>query len=182
MEDRGDSLVGSARSLPGFHAVHALKITEHILVGFGGHEQAAGFHLKKENLEEFTTKLHEYAEAFMKKNIIKSPLKLDCVLNPEELTLADLDKISSFAPFGMANPKPLFLLENAKIISTRLVGKDQKHLKFTVKYGKELFPGIAFNFAEHEDALWKANNLVIELKKNHWKGETKLDLGLVDFS
>ncbi|MFA6917723.1 MAG: single-stranded-DNA-specific exonuclease RecJ, partial [Candidatus Gracilibacteria bacterium] len=53
MQDFGDTLVASARSPRFFNITEALAELKEYLVSFGGHAQAAGFSLKKENLEKF---------------------------------------------------------------------------------------------------------------------------------
>ena len=50
---REDDVKGSARSIPGFDITKAISKNEKLLLKYGGHNQAAGFSLKKENLEKF---------------------------------------------------------------------------------------------------------------------------------
>lgn len=182
LEDRGDSLVGSARSLPGFHAVEALKKAKHVLEHFGGHEQAAGFHLKKENYEEFKQALINHAKQIFADNQIKPKLQIDAEIMPGEATLNNIEKIISFAPFGVANETPNFLLKNINILSSKPVGKQERHLKFTAMHGSEPIDGIAFGFAEHNPEFKNASQLVVQLEKNEWNGNVKPQIKLVDFA
>ncbi len=180
LEDRGDSLVGSARSFPGFHAVTALRQAHDLMENYGGHEQAAGFHLKKENYAEFKKILQTYAKDFFKKTPVKSTLKVDFELQEGDFSLEKIDKVSTFAPFGIGNPSPLFLMKDVQIVNTRPVGKTGDHLKFTAKFQGQLHDGIAFRWGEHEDAFWQAKELLVHLEKNKWNGEEKVQLRLVD--
>ncbi|MFA6023755.1 MAG: single-stranded-DNA-specific exonuclease RecJ [Candidatus Gracilibacteria bacterium] len=182
LEDREDSLVGSARSLPGFHCVEALQSADAHLEAFGGHEQAAGFHLKKENYEPFREALLKHARELFKVTPLERTLSVDLALNPEELTLETWERITQFEPFGVGNQAPLFLLENIEILSTRPVGRDAKHLKFEGKMGKTHFEGIAFQFGPHASSLEKATKLLIHLEKNEWMDRQTLQVRLVDFS
>jgi single-stranded-DNA-specific exonuclease len=182
LEDRGDSLVGSARSLPGFHAVQALKKAKHLLQHFGGHEQAAGFHLKKEHYEDFKQALLDHAEQIFADNPIKPQLQIDAELMPGEATLDNIEKIASFAPFGIANEMPFFLLKNVKILNSKPVGKQENHLKFTAMHGEEPLDGIAFQFASHNPKFKNANQLIVQLERNEWNGNVSPQIKLVDFA
>jgi single-stranded-DNA-specific exonuclease len=181
LEDRGDHLIGSARSLPGYHTVEALRSVAHLLEQFGGHEQAAGFHLKKENYEAFRSGLQSHAEQHFKQRPLEPSLSADLLLEPGELTLEQLSKIESFAPFGVGNPRPLFWLKNTQMIEARPVGNEGKHLKFKTRFGEQEWGGIAFHRASDAEALKGATQLLVELQRNIWNGKTTLEFQLVDF-
>ncbi len=57
---KGDIAQGSVRMPKGMDAVEAMKSAESLLENYGGHPPAAGFTIRKENLEEFKKKLIEY--------------------------------------------------------------------------------------------------------------------------
>lgn len=173
LEDRGEELVGSARSLPGFHLVEALNQVADLLEGYGGHEQAAGFHLKKKNLEAFYEGLLSYAEKTVPQKAPEQELLVDTLLHPEEWNQDTLERLALFEPFGMGNPVPLFLLDRVHLQNFRKVGADRRHLKFTGQFGSLPFSGIGFDFAAYEDQLKEAKALVGRL--------SGLELELVDF-
>jgi single-stranded-DNA-specific exonuclease len=180
MEDRGDHLVGSARSLPGFHCVDALKTVAHLLEHFGGHEQAAGFHIKKENYEAFKTELQKNATAHFTKTPLVPSLSADLILAPDELTLEHSAKIDSFAPFGVGNPRPLFWLKDITVLETRPVGADGKHLKFKTRMGDQTIDGIAFNSAAWQADLEQATELLVHMSAKKWNDKISLEFQLVD--
>ena len=49
--DSGDHLKGSGRSIPGYHMQQELQACQKYLTEFGGHAAAAGFSLRREQLE-----------------------------------------------------------------------------------------------------------------------------------
>ncbi len=59
-KDKGEVCQGTVRVPKGVDAVEAMKVSENILENYGGHPPAAGFTLKKENLDEFKNNLIEY--------------------------------------------------------------------------------------------------------------------------
>jgi single-stranded-DNA-specific exonuclease len=181
MEQRGDRVIGSARSLPGFHCVDAIRSAADLLEGFGGHEQAAGFSLKLENLDDFIQAMQSYARDYFEKSPLTLKLNVDAKLSDEDLTLENIDKIQNFAPFGIGNPLPRFILEGAKVMNARPVGSAGDHLKFTVEFGKEVIDGIGFRFGDRIAEFTGKKDLVVELDINEWNGVRKPQLKLVDF-
>ena len=181
MEDRGELLVGSARSLPGFHCVDALSACAAHLENFGGHAQAAGFSLKKENLEKFVQAMQSHASELFKKTPLTPELKLDFALQEEDLTEESIEKLERFAPFGIGNPKPVFLLKEPILLSEKLLGKEEKHLKLTLKVGSTLLEGVAFNKAAEIEKIRSAKAFALSLEKRSWRGKTQIQAQLVDF-
>lgn len=181
MEERGEFVVGSARSLPGFHCVEAIQASAHLLENFGGHRQAAGFRLKLENLEAFTQSMQTYATNFFNKTPLVHELDVDLSLKEEDLKLETIDRLTGFAPYGIGNPVPLFMMEAVEVMSSRPVGSTGDHLKFTIQFGNEIIDGIGFRFGKSQEAFEKAKDLVVELDINEWNGIRKPQLKLVDF-
>lgn len=180
LEDQGEKLVGSVRSIPGFHARDVLQSLAHLLVGYGGHELAAGFHLEKQHFPAFQQQLLELAREKLSASPTRE-LTLDTELYVEDVTLENCEKVASFEPFGIGNLKPVFLMKNPTILEVKKVGAEGKHLKFTMKKDRQLVSGIAFGLGEQDQALWRASNLVVELEKNAWQDRETPQLRLVDF-
>jgi len=181
MERREDKVVGSARSLPGFHCVDAIRSASDLLEGFGGHEQAAGFSLKLENLDDFIQSMQSYARAYFEKSPLTVTLNVDLELSDQDLSLETIDQIQNFAPFGIGNPLPRFLMKGAEVMNARPVGSEGDHLKFTVQYGKEVIDGIGFRFGDKIGEFQGKRDLIVELDVNEWNGIRKPQLKLVDF-
>lgn len=171
MEDRGDSLTGSVRSMPGFHAVDALNHVKDLLTGYGGHAQAAGFSLPKTNLQEFTEKLQAYAQT----KTPQAELEIDCELHPADINQENIEKLEHFAPFGIGNKRPLFLLKNPIWLDSRPIGKNAQHLKATLKHQNTLLEAVAFN-AQPEGH----QELLVHLELNEWQDQKRLQAIIVD--
>lgn len=56
-------------------------------------------------------------------NLPKKILNVECPLLPAHITVATLEHIDRFRPFGIGNPKPLFLLEDVTIASSKPLGQ-----------------------------------------------------------
>ncbi|MFA5792441.1 MAG: single-stranded-DNA-specific exonuclease RecJ [Candidatus Gracilibacteria bacterium] len=180
MEDAGDELVGSIRSVPGFSAVLILNSLADHLMHYGGHEMAGGFRIKKSELKAFKKNLKILATKHFKENPYTPIYTVDTCLTADDFLPEIVDKINSFSPFGQANPKPIFLMENVEILETRPVGKSGNHLKCIARFSGKIVEIICFDFSKYENDLKKATNLLVYLDKNVWNGTEKVEARLVD--
>lgn len=183
MEDRGDTLVGSARSINGFNIVEAISKAAHLLENFGGHPQAAGLSIKKENLKEFKKILSEHAKKSLKKLSLQPTIEIDCALLGRDLTIQMLRQINSLAPFGMGNTKPTFVIKNVEPIFVSTVGQNHDHLKFSIRLAEKDIPVIAFSMGKYADKLKRLRSvdIVFHLDLNVWNGKENLQLMALDF-
>jgi single-stranded-DNA-specific exonuclease len=132
---RGDNVKGSARSVPGFDITKAISQNENILKKFGGHNQAAGFSLAKENLEKFIENMHSIAKKDLADDMILKQIEVDMDLGAGDINIDLLENIlSKFKPFGFGNNEPVFAIRNVTIIMPPiLMGTKGQHLKFSVQ-------------------------------------------------
>lgn len=87
---------GSCRSYGGFNLFAALEECSDLLDGFGGHELAAGFTIRVENIAAFREKMNQYVRFRCGSGVPVSCLQVDAAIAcPGELTLeeaAELDR------------------------------------------------------------------------------------------
>lgn len=183
MQDFGDILVASGRSPEYFNIIEALTIHKDLLISFGGHEQAVGFNIKKENFKEFKEKILLYAKSKLKNIELKSILEIDCAINDGEIGIELLNKIDELKPFGVENLKPAFLLEGIEPYFIEQVGKEKNHLKFTAKIHGQDMSVIAFKMGKFVDDLRKHRkiDIVFHLERNIWNNRTSLQMQALDF-
>ncbi|PIR61449.1 MAG: single-stranded-DNA-specific exonuclease RecJ [Candidatus Pacebacteria bacterium CG_4_10_14_0_8_um_filter_43_12] len=173
------TIKGSARSVAGVNIVELLRTVQADLLEVGGHPMAAGFGLTLEKLEVVKTKLFTVAKQTIKKQLLLPEIELECRLDSTLISLELVKTQAQFEPFGMANPKPVFAITGAKIISLKTLGQDQKHLKLWLDIGG----------SEPITALyWKNGNLKERLsiglkiklaamvEVNHFNGKQQLQL------
>ena len=172
----------SARSTSNFNIGRYIKeaIDKKLLLNGGGHNLAAGFTIDKSKIndfEKFINKKFNKDNNILKNNYI-SKLSLNAV-NTDFYN--DLEMLT---PFGSGNRRPIFLIENVKIIKPQIL-KD-KYISFFIKskYGK-LIQGFSFNILESAINSTLLNNknqlsLIVQLKQNIWKNKKKLQLILLD--
>ena len=182
MEKGETESTGSARSSRGFDIVEALKAVSHLIKKFGGHKEAAGLTVLNENFDQFYLELLKYTESHWPEDLPDSVLEIDAELGEGDLSLSRYSEIEIFEPFGMGNPKPKFTLNNATVMSFRLVGTASQHLQLQVLAGETMLDCIGFSLS------YLANNLEIgkqvslagELMADSWNGTKKLKFRLID--
>jgi single-stranded-DNA-specific exonuclease len=184
MQDFGDYLVASARSPKFFDVIEAITGMSQYLDNFGGHAQAAGFSIKKENLKPFVKEMRKYTESVLSTCDLKPTLDIDCEINPDELTWETLEFLESLEPYGVANEKPVFLIKNAQVDSVRNIGKKANHISFKVSKDGKSLRSIGFNMGKFVDyaRTHRSLDVVFQLQRNKWKGKNSIEMKLVDFS
>ncbi|WP_304545263.1 single-stranded-DNA-specific exonuclease RecJ [Sulfurimonas microaerophilic] len=128
----GEDAKGSARSVGEVNVYELIKENEHLLTKFGGHKMAAGLGLKTENIELFREALNQSAQSIPKEDFIPKE-SLSGILETDEIDNEFLTLLETFEPFGEANARPSFLLEDAEVVSIKLLGADKSHSKIEVR-------------------------------------------------
>lgn len=140
----GDTCVGSARSAGDIDIYKALNHCSDLFERFGGHRQAAGLTLKRENLAIFAQRLSQAVAEQTGGKPVKPAILCDGELPLREVTEETVQWLQKLEPFGMGNPAPCFLCEDAQALSMRAVGAEGRHLKCSFQQGNELRDGIYF--------------------------------------
>lgn len=125
-----DGVKGSGRSIESYSMYEELVKCSSLFTKFGGHPMAAGLSMPEENVETFRRQMNENAslteEDLLPKIMIDVPMPLDYISKKliEELKILE--------PFGKANEKPVFADKNIRILSMRVLGKNQNVCRMQV--------------------------------------------------
>jgi len=173
---------GSARSIPGFNIIRAIESASKFLLGYGGHEMAAGFSLKTKNITSFRKKLNLYAQKWVSNDILDKKLKIDLELDFEDLSYSLIEKIESMEPFGIGNFQPTFVTKGCEVIDIKTVGKAGNHIKLKLKNDLVTFDAIFFNSVNNiaDFSPGDTIDIVYNLEKNVWNGLVSLQLKIKD--
>lgn len=187
----------SARSIPGVNIIELIREGGDLLIDAGGHPMAAGFTVEKRNLGKLEKTLKKAMKKKLKKEFLQRQLLIDCEIKLRDITWDLYEQLDEFAPFGIGNPRPLFVTRKLRIVNARSVGNGNKHLKLRlddpetqrvekIRAGFEPrdFPinGIAFNFGHLSEKLNPGDlvDLCYALEKNVWNGQKSLELKIKD--
>ncbi|KKP37450.1 MAG: single-stranded-DNA-specific exonuclease RecJ, single-stranded-DNA-specific exonuclease [Candidatus Peregrinibacteria bacterium GW2011_GWF2_33_10] len=184
MEDRGGILIGSVRCPEYFDAFEAITHTKQYLEHFGGHQQAAGYSIKKENLAQFTQALKTFAKEKIAGKDTNPILEIDTIIDAKNLNLETVALINTFAPYGVGNKKPMFILENVNLQNLKKVGSEGKHLSLNTVCQNQVIKSIAFSFGQFFEKITsdKHYNIVCHLSSNKWNNYEKLELQIIDLT
>ncbi len=175
---------GSARSINGLNITEVIEKFSKYLIKFGGHSQAAGFSVENGKLENFQKDIVKYVNENLDKELLKKVLEIDTVLDTNFLNIELAQEISKLEPFGYGNRKPIFLLEGVVVVSKRILGKDQNHMKLEVKGGDpDIHEAIFFNCIEDIEKISEDDvvSLVGSVGINEWNGLTKVQFEVKDW-
>lgn len=175
---------GSARSIPDFDIYQALTACSELMDHYGGHPAAAGMSLAAAQLEQFEQQLNSYAQNILTPAHFTPAMQVDMACNVSDLTIETIEHMEELAPFGMNNPCPKLLIRGAKLLESRQMGKDNKHLKLLIAQQGCTIEAIAFNkgnlaYLLSEDATL---DLVVEVSINEWNGKRKPQLFIQDIA
>ncbi len=141
----GDVGKGSGRSIAPFHLYRALAGCQAHLTGFGGHEHAAGIHIRREQVPAFREALNRLASEQLTPADCISIVKIDAEVSLEDIDEALLDFLTSIEPFGEGNPQTILMARAVEVLGEpNLVGKEQQHLRLTLRQGGAILRAIGF--------------------------------------
>ena len=181
----GASGRGSARSVPGFSILEAMHGGKAHALQYGGHEQAAGLEIETSAVDEFRTAVCAHARTLLG----GSDFPARSILIDQELPFGTLDgelmrQIDKLRPFGEQNDRPVFLSCGLRLAEDpRIVGADKRHLQVQLRSGAAVLKGMAFGMAARAGELVRGEDVhaVYSPKWNTFRGETKLEIELLDF-
>ncbi|HEY2431462.1 MAG TPA: single-stranded-DNA-specific exonuclease RecJ [Vicinamibacterales bacterium] len=174
---------GSCRSIPAFDMLDALERCADLFHRFGGHRQAAGLTMDAARVPEFRARINAHADHVLEPDHLRPRLRIDGTLNLRHITPALVDGLNAMAPFGLANPRPVFHAMPVEIVDGPRPIKD-RHLKMTFRQDGRSFRAIAWRAAERAAFLTEHRagvNLAFSLEQNEYQGETYLELSVADF-
>ena len=179
-----DFLKASARSTKNYNIGNLIKllIDKNIIEKGGGHNMAAGFTIKKENLKLLDSFIQN---DYQKKNKdFKLSYKYDSEISSTAVNISLYNDIDKLGPFGNGNFLPTFLIKNVKIIKSSQVSKN--HVSAIIKFttGTSL-KAICFNCRNTDIGNYllsykKKINVIAKITKNSWNSKNIVQLNIID--
>ncbi len=178
----GDRGKASSRSYGGFNLFAALQELSHLLVGYGGHELAAGFTIERRHIEEFRSLICKKAARHAAAEPGGTALPIDCEIPPALLTEKNVDALSEMEPCGTGCPRPTFCLSEVIIdhLGTVAGGKHLR-LRLHTRDGTEL-QAIYFSGGSLIKKLSVGSRIDIAFQPsiNEFRGMRNVQLNLLD--
>jgi single-stranded-DNA-specific exonuclease len=189
-KDENDSIKGSCRSDGSVSVVELMTETSESFIDFGGHDLAGGFTV-------FQEKIHFLEEALsltfnkVKRIKINSVATYDIKSSLDMVNMKNWREIEQLAPFGLGNPKPVFLFESVKIEKIKKFGKNGsgEHLEIIFSDGQnkdKQSKAVAISFFSGLDSFKNTLsegigvNLLATFDLSRFRGREELRLRIVD--
>ena len=177
--------VGSGRSVAGFNLHAALAACGQHLVGYGGHEAAAGLTINDSAVEPFRAAFCEYAERAISHDERVAELFVDAETPLAALTQQTVRQIESLAPFGRGNERPMLCTSGVRLTEPpRRIGATGRHLSLRLEQHGVALRAVAFGGGDWEADLNGASGpLAIAFKPviNNFRGRQTVEMQLADW-
>ena len=173
---------GSCRSWGGFNLFAALTECSALLLGFAGHELAAGFTIEEDKIPAFRKRMNACVRRFLGGRPAASALDVDVVLRrPELITLWEVEQLRRLEPYGNGNNRPLFCLLGVTLDRVQGVGQN-RHLKLRFSKGTVQLEGIFFSTTAQQCPCQPGGRVDVAfyLQINEFRGSRTVQLQVVD--
>lgn len=178
-EDAGQTRA-SCRSIPEFHITRALDQCAELLERHGGHQAAAGFTVRNENLPVLQERLSSIAEQTLGNLDLIPSLHADMELPLSEIQPEVLWDLRRLQPTGEGNPEAFFVSRGVQVKDARCVGARGEHLKLSLVDGRIVWDAIAFRQGHHIQNMPRFVDVLYTLEQNTYNGNTTLQLRVRD--
>lgn len=184
--DENDCIKGSCRSNGLVSVVELMTETKDYFIEFGGHEMAGGFTADNEKIH-FMEETLSIAYGKLKSDKKDTEISFDVKSDLSIVNMKSWRDLEKLAPFGLANPKPVFFFEGVKIENLKSFGKNNsgEHLEIIFSNaGKNKIKAISF-FSTVDSfkvplVLGLSVNLLATFDLSHFAGREELRLRIVD--
>jgi single-stranded-DNA-specific exonuclease len=177
----GGSGRGSARAPAGFRLYDALAASRDTLLGFGGHQAAAGVEIALDRVEAFRAAFASACAAQLEATpLARRRRDADARLDPRDDPRQVADDLTKLEPCGEANPGPRLLVRDASVTAARSI---RAHLKAELVVGGRTFGAFGPDLgAESERLVGTRIDVVGRLKRDHFRGGDALELVIERFA
>jgi single-stranded-DNA-specific exonuclease len=179
----GDVAHGSCRSIPSFNMLAALESCGEVMTRFGGHKQAAGLTMTAARVRELRARVNDFADGCLHPDDLRPRIWIDGMLGFKSIDEQVASELTSLAPFGAGNPRPIFRTSGVEIVDGPRRLKE-RHLKMAFRQDGRVMRGIAWRASEREEFVAEhrtAIDLAFSLEQDTWEGERYLQLSIADF-
>ncbi len=177
--------MGSARSACGLSLHQSLQSCTHHLISHGGHAAAAGLKIDDANIDAFRSEFCEIVAGEITDDARVGELQIDVEAPFSQLTLKTVQQIEQLAPFGQANPRPVFCTSGVELVEPpRTIGSGGRHLSLKLAHHKVKLRAVAFGKGDWADQLANISGALDVAYRpviNEFRGRRSVELHLIDW-
>jgi single-stranded-DNA-specific exonuclease len=172
---------GSGRSISEVPLIDLLDECKDLFLSYGGHRLAVGCTLALDRMGAFKEALNALAGSRIKDEDLKRKIRIDVPIAFPAIDRRFLDHFSLLVPFGVGNPKPLFLSEGVEVVGEPQV-LQRKHLKFLGRQNGKVFDVVGWDKADWAHVLRRGSrvDMAYSLLLSEYLGEERVSLSIED--
>ena len=177
----GDHGKASSRSYGGFNLFTALSELSPLLESYGGHELAAGFTIRRQQIPAFREAICNLARQYYHEDTPRTVLEADCAITPDMLTLHNVNSLERLEPCGNGCPKPLLVMNGLQIERIQQVGGG-RHLRLRLQKGHHSFNAIYFSATAQQASVSEGDVVDVAFipQVNDYRGERTVQMNIQD--
>lgn len=175
---------GSCRSGGATSVVTLMRAIPDVFLEYGGHHVAGGFSVTDAGIHTFGDALNQAYADLKEQVFVKEEVVIDYELRLEDVNQLLINELKVLAPFGAANPKPLFAFKRVAPLKVEQFGKTKEHLKLV--FGTETGNIEAISFYASADS-YTANpqegvemTLLAHVEQSFFMGRPQIRMMIVD--
>ncbi|MFH0977349.1 MAG: single-stranded-DNA-specific exonuclease RecJ [Spirochaetota bacterium] len=171
---------GSGRAVGNFNFFSIVETHSDLFEKIGGHKQAFGFTVSKDNIEKLRKKVVESIE---NRFIKKTDYNIDLNIPIESINYNFINSLDLFEPYGYRNEECLFLTRNVELSDFRRFGQNMNHGKFFFKKNKYV-EAIGWDMADTMEEYMrnKKVDIIYKLENSTYNGRIFPRMLVVDLS
>ena len=177
----GEHGKASSRSYGGFNLFASLTALSDLLESYGGHELAAGFTISQKNIDAFRSQICALAGSYYCDDVPRTTMDIDCAVQPELLTIPNVEALDAMEPCGNGCPKPVLMMENMVIERLQSVGGG-KHLRLRLRKGRYAINGIYFSATAQSASVAQGDLVDVAFvpQINEFRDERMVQMNILD--
>ena len=176
-------LKGSCRADSSVSLVELFRNAPGAVIEFGGHKASCGFSVSHEGIHTLPDALARSLEGITESGSGKqNSFESDAVMSLSEMSMPLYQEVSCLAPFGVGNPKPVFLISEMVVSKVRRFGKESNHVEVIISCERSGTVARAFDFFKSPDSFTHAPvvggkaDILATLEKDSFRGGLALRL------
>lgn len=171
---------GSGRSISEFSLINCLHECRDLFLTYGGHELAAGCTLRTDDLPAFKNAANAVADSQITDEHLQRKVVIDAKLDFADIDEPFLEYLALLSPFGVGNPRPLFLSEDVEVVGPPRLLKNGKHAKFLLGQNGRTFEALGWDKGAWADGVRSGDRVRVAfgLQSSTYLGQEQLTLTL----
>lgn len=182
--DGNGVLRGSCRSNGTTSVVVLMNESSEVFLEYGGHHMSGGFSVQENSIHTLGESLNKAFDAVGEKAKVNLEIPVDLELSLDAVTASFVREQNTLAPFGMGNPKPLYLFKHVSPKEVIAFGKTKEHTKLTFDTSGIAQEAIAFftlpDAFTKEPRAGEAIDIYAHVEQSFFMGRLQTRLRIVD--